>query len=121
MLETEWARYKYFILERSPEHYQKIRSLLADKDSYPSLEMYRLMEEASRMPIVTGNAVNAAQHVWGYFKDKATEAEKKRFERLIPKLSSGEVCIKTVKNFLLRLANKYGEEYLLSGYYFYKS
>ncbi len=118
-LEIEWARYKYLILERSPESYNNIRALLNDKSSYPALELYCMIEEASHVPVATGNAVNAAQHVWGYFKNKATEAEKKRFERLLLKFSSGEVSLKLLKNCLHMLARKYNEDYLLSGYYFY--
>ena len=118
-LETEWARYKYCILERSPEHYQEIRQLLREKESYPALKMYRNIEDSFDLQFVPGNRVNAAQHVWGYFKDKATEAEKRRFQTLLQKYSSGEARIQPVKNHLLRLAEKYQEDYLLSGYYFY--
>jgi UV DNA damage endonuclease len=120
ILEVEWARYKYFVLERSPEIYNKIRQLLRDKNSYPSLEMYRMIETASYMPAVTGNAVNAAQHVWGYFKDKASEVEKKKFERILAKFSTGDAELKSVKNNLLQLSRKYNEDYILNGYYFYK-
>lgn len=120
MLEAEWARYKYSTLERSPEIYNAIRQLLQDKRAYPALKMYRMIEKAFEMPVVTGNAVNAAQHVWGYFKDKASEPEKKRFQSILFKLSSGESSFKSLKNHLLLLARKYHEDYLLNGYYFYK-
>ena len=103
-LETEWARYKYCILERSPQHYQKIRQLLREKGSYPALKMYRSIEDSFDLQFVPGNRVNAAQHVWGYFKDKASEAERRRFQTLLQKFSSGEAGIQLVKNHLLRLA-----------------
>ena len=119
VLEKEWAHYKYCLLERSPEGYRKIRRLLQDKTSYPALEMYRVIETSFALQVSTGNRVNAAQHVWGYFKDKASEAEKRRFQTLLQKYSSNEVRIQAVKNHLLRLAEKYHEDYLLSGYYFY--
>lgn len=81
--------------------------------------MYHLIEAAADLPIVAGNAVNAAQHVWGYFKDKASEIEKKRFQSVLLKYNSGEADLQSVKNNLLGLARKYQEDYLLSGYYFY--
>ena len=121
MLEAEWARYKYCVLERSPEIYNAVRRLLRDKGAYPALEMYRMIEEAFSMPVVAGNAVSAAQHVWGYFKDKASQTENKRFQNLLQKFVSGEAGIQPVKNNLLTLARKYAEDYLLNGYYFYKS
>ena len=118
-LETEWARTKYSVLEHAPGHYQTIRKLLQDKTAYPVLQFYNLIEEALAMPLESGNAVNAAQHVWGYFKDKASESEKKHFQILLQKYSCGEISLLSVKNNLLRLAEKYHEYYLLSAYYFY--
>jgi len=119
MLETEWARYKYSILEKSPEIYQAIRQLLRDKNTYSALEMYHMIEMASCIPTSVGNAVNAAQHVWGYFKNKATETEKRRFQNMLQKYSLGETSLQSVKNTLLLIARKYNEDYLLNGYYFY--
>ncbi|HOP11623.1 MAG TPA: UV DNA damage repair endonuclease UvsE [Oscillospiraceae bacterium] len=119
-LEAEWARYKYRILEHSPGHYQTARKLLQDKTAYPALPFYRLIEEALDLPIEPGNAANAAQHVWGYFKDKATQTEKKRFQILLQKYAAGESQLKSVKNHFLRLAEKYCENYLLEGYYLYQ-
>ena len=119
-LEAEWARYKYLILERSPQGYQGIRRLLRDKYTYPALEMYRMIETALLNPFVPGNAVNAAQHVWGYFKEKATAAEKRRFETASKNFTSGKTEFSPVKKMLLTLAEKYQEDYLLNGYYFYQ-
>lgn len=119
MLETEWAHYKYSVLERSPENYHAIRKLLYDKAAYPALEMYRMIETTLKTPVDTGNAVNAAQHVWGYFKDKAAESEKRRFHKALKGYELGEAEIQPVKNILLTLARKYQEDYLLNGYYFY--
>lgn len=120
-LEAEWARYKYGVLERSPNAYQAIRQLLRNKSTYPAVEMYRMIEKSYSMPIAAGNAVNAAQHVWGYFKDKASEPEKKQFQSLMAKAGSSESGVLSIKNYLLRLALKYHEAYLLNGYYLYKS
>lgn len=118
-LEKEWARYKYCVLEQSLEGYERIRQLLRNKSSYPALEMYRIIEASFDLPVSSGNGVNAAQHVWGYFKDKASEEEKRRFQMLFQKYSAGETGIQPIKNHLLRLAEKYQEDYLLNGYYFY--
>jgi len=119
-LETEWAHYKYCVLERYPNGYKQIRRLLRDKSSYPALEMYRIIEASFDLPISSGNGVNAAQHVWGYFKDKASEGEKRHFQALLQKFSAGETRILPVKNYVLRLAEKYQEDYLLNGYYFFR-
>lgn len=119
-LESEWARYKYSVLERSSESYHIIRQLLRDKSAYPAIELYRMIEASFDKPVAIGDAVNAAQHVWGYFKDIASENEKRRFERTLLKFVSGEVGIQSVKNNLLLLARQYRENYLLNGYYLYQ-
>ncbi len=118
-LESEWARYKYSVMERAPDRYQAIRKLLQDKSSYPALEMYRSIEESMDTPVSMNNAVNTAQHVWGYVKDKATGPEKKRFQNTLNDFSSEKTELKSVKNVLHTLAKKYREEYLLDAYYFY--
>lgn len=118
-LELEWARYKYTILEHSPQTYQAIRSLLKVKQAYPVREFYHLVEAALAMTVVTGQAINAAEHVWGYFKYQATPLEKKRFDGLLEKYAKGEIRLELIKNHLLKLALKYQETYLLNGYYFY--
>ncbi len=118
-LESEWARYKYVVMERSPQNYYAIRKLLQDKTSYSALEMYGLIEESLETPIAAKNAINAAQHVWGYVKDKVSESEKTRFQNIMEKFTEGKTEINSVKNMLFRLAQKYREDYLLNAYYFY--
>ena len=118
-LEAEWTRYQYCVLERSPERDQAIRRLLREKHTDSALELYRMIEESFALPVTIENGVNAARHVWGFIKEKATEAEKKRVQTLLQKFSSGEVEIQTVKHYLLRLSSQYGEDSLLNGYYFY--
>lgn len=118
-LEADWACYKYSVMERAPDRYHAIRELLKDKTSYPALEMYRSIEESMATPIGANNAVDAAQHVWGYVKDKATEPEKKRFRDTLNAFMSGNAELRSVKNTLHTLAQKYGEDYLLNAYYFY--
>lgn len=116
-LESEWARYKYSVLARSQSIYQQIRELLKDKKSYPALAFYSLIENALALPNDTESAANAAEHVWGYFKDKATPEEKATFFRALSKFQSGQAGIRPAKNSLHKLAEKYHEEYLLVSLY----
>lgn len=119
LLEKEWARYKYAVLEKSPSIYEQIRQLLKDKASYPVLPFYQLVEEALDLETQTGQAVNAALHVWGYFRDKATPAQERAFRKNIEKLQEGTGTVETVKRQLLRLAEAYQDTYLLQSLYFY--
>ena len=119
LLEEEWARYKYNILEHSSSEYLSIRQLFRNKDTCTSLDMYHFVEAALQKPVSTGSAVNAAEHVWGYFKNKATESEKRRFQKLLQNYQLGSSPLESVKANLSRLAVKYQEDYLLCGYYFH--
>lgn len=117
-LEQDWARYKYLVLERSRAHYDSIRHLLKDKSANPALDMYRLIEESLASTPSRGNAVNAAMHVWGYFKHQATPAEKRQFEKILASYELGSSGLIPVKRMLSRLAARYEQEYLLNSYYF---
>ncbi len=119
VLEKEWSRYKYNILEHDPNVYKEIRNLLKDKKSYPVIEFYRLIDEALETDPSQGNTINAASHVWGYFKDQATEKEKKRYESYINSFKKGTYSIRAVKKLLLEMAIKYDNKYLLDSYYFH--
>ena len=117
-LELEWSRYKYKVLECSQEHYLMIRKLLINKADYPAIAFYNIIEDALQKDINSENSVNAAQHVWGYFKNKVTEAEKRSCLKSIELLKKGEISSKSTKNILWRLTVKYDEKYLLDSYYF---
>ena len=119
LLEKEWGRYKYTILEKSAADYQAIRTLLKDKSSYPVGEFYRLIEDALAKETQPGAAENAAQHVWGYFKNKATPQERKAFEKSMENYRNGTGSLATVKRQLFKLAMKYEEKYLIQSLYFY--
>lgn len=116
-LEKEWGRYKYLVLEHSPKGYQELRQLLKDKSTYPVIDFYRLIDEALMTPVKPGNAVNAAQHVWGYFKDSADENTRLSFEKRITKASMGESTI-SIKRLLWKLAEAQQQKYLLDSLYF---
>lgn len=118
-LEQEWARYKYAVLERSPERYQAIRVLLKNKEQYPVEVFYQLIEETLHLPIQSGHGVNAAQHVWGYFKDKTSERDRKEFAKRLECYQDGSGTLDSLKQLLLRLAEREEETYLLESLYFY--
>lgn len=119
LLEKDWGRYKYTILEKSAADYQAIRTLLKDKSAYPVREFYKVIEDALAKETQPGAAENAAQHVWGYFKNKATPTERAVFARNMENYRSGTGSLATVKRHLFRLATKYEEKYLIQSLYFY--
>lgn len=118
-LEIEWSRYKYAVLEHSQAHYIDLRRMLADRDACKPIDFYRLIESALDQKVDFGNAMNAAQHVWGYFKKSATEKEKVQFLDLMAKAEDDVLLFRAIKKFLWRLVLKYEQKYLLYSYYFF--
>lgn len=118
LLEKEWSLYKYSVLERSPKLYDEIRQMLKDKSSFPVLDFYRLLDQAIAMEVTRGTAVNAASHVYGYFKKGATEKEKAAFLKQLEKVEQTNGSIKALKKILWNLAVAYKQPYLLQSYYF---
>lgn len=118
ILENEWSKYKYFVLEKAPDNYSRIRKMLNNKKGYPAVDFYEMLEDALQRETQADSSLNAMQHVWGYFKDLAAEKEKSKFFDLVEKYQQGELPLSTVKNFLWKMAIKYQEHYLLNSYYF---
>jgi len=117
-LEKEWGRYKYKILENSQAAYLEIRQCFRNDQKPKATDFYRLIEEALGIIPNAGSFRNAAQHVWGYFKNLATEKEQKTFTVLLDNLADNVNSFAAVKKFLLRMAVRYDQDYLLESYYF---
>ncbi len=118
LLETEWGRYKYSVLERSPADYQALRTLLKDKAGDSAVLFYQTVESALTLPEDKGRAVNALEHVWGYCSDVATAAETRSYQTQRDDYLRGSVALAQVKRLLYRLSVKYQQDYLLGSYYF---
>jgi UV DNA damage endonuclease len=117
-LEREWARYKYAVMERSQAAYREIRSLFGRGPADP-LAFYMLVGRALQRPVEAGGAVNAAQHIWGYFKDQASEAQRRAFAASLERYQAGRGTLDAVKRRLQALAEEYSQPYIRESYYFW--
>ncbi|MGL5977929.1 MAG: UV DNA damage repair endonuclease UvsE [Erysipelotrichaceae bacterium] len=117
-LELAWSRYKYLVLERSPQHYEEIRSILKQKDKLDVLTFYSLIDTALAQVEYAPYAINALQHVAGYFKHHASEQEKQNIGKAITAYKEKRKSLLAVKRMLFVLAQRYEQTYLLESYYF---
>ena len=117
-LEREWGRYKYSVLAHAPDAYLAIRQLMKNNCDVPVLPFYDGVATALAREVTAGQAENAALHVWGYFKNRAEESERRAFLKSLERYRSGRGSLKAVKNLLLRLTEKYTDHYLSDSYYF---
>lgn len=117
-LELEWSKYKYSVLERSPSDYLELQKLLRNKSAYTAISFYNILEAALLRSVEVGNSSNAAQHIWRYFKDIASDTEKENFRRNLQKYQQGKITVGPIKDNLRKMAVKYHKTYLLNSYYF---
>lgn len=118
VLEKEWARYKYLVLEKDPKIYQGIRRMLNDKTDAPAVEFYRMVDEAMMKEEDRGVAINAYQHVSGYFKQSWDAKQKAEFQVLLERYRSGEIGSHEIKKVLREEAIRINERYLIDSYFF---
>ena len=98
--ERLWAANKYLVLSHSNKIYLEIRNYLID--------------QALALPENPGQVVNTFQHIWGYFKKKATANEKEMFMAQLDSYATGQIpqtrLVESVKELLITYPNRYLEE-----------
>ena len=108
--QTLWARNKYLVLSHSSKIYLEIRQYLKS-DLVEAAHVQDLIDQAVVLPENRGQVCNAFQHVWGYFKKKASPAEKENFMLFLERYQAGqveqEVLVEAVKALLRKYPNSY--------------
>ena len=105
-----WARNKYLVLSHSSNIYNEIRQYLKNEEMEVS-HVQELINRACQIPEHRGQVCNAFQHIWGYFKKKATDAERKDYMLLLDRYRFGqaskEELISQTRDLLERYPNAY--------------
>ena len=84
-----WARNKYRVLSHSSNIYNEIRQYLKNEEVEVS-QVQEMIDRACQIPEHRGQVCNAFQHIWGYFKKKATDAERKDYMLLLDRYRFGQ-------------------------------
>ena len=105
-----WARNKYLVLSHSSNIYNEIRQYLKNEEVELS-HVQELIDRACQIPEHRGQVCNAFQHIWGYFKKKATDAERKDYMLLLDRYRFGQASkedlIARTRDLLERYPNAY--------------
>lgn len=105
-----WARNKYLVLSHSSNIYNEIRQYLKNEQVELS-HVQELIDRACQIPEHRGQVCNAFQHIWGYFKKKATDSERKDYMILLDRYrfaqASKEDLIAKTRDLLDRYPNTY--------------
>ena len=109
-------------MSHSSKTYQEIRQYLKN-GQVELIELENMISRACQIPEHRGQVCNAFQHIWGYFKKKATDAERKDYMILLDcyrfgKASKEDLITKT-RELLERYPNAYLQNStLLKGDYY---
>ena len=105
-----WARNKYLVLSHSSNIYNEIRQYLKNEVAEVS-HVQELIDRACQIPEHRGQVCNAFQHIWGYFKKKATDVECKDYMLLLDRYRFGQASkedlIAKTRDLLDRYPNTY--------------
>jgi len=105
-----WAHHKYSVMARGYSFYKEIQSLLKQKKPSPISEEKNLIEAVLGIlekPVTPKALMNVTQHLWGYFKEEASAAEKEQY------LNCPQEQLPALLNNFYFLAQKYDKKYLL--------
>ena len=105
-----WAQNKYLVLSHSSNIYNEIRQYLKNEEVEVS-RVQEMIDRACQIPEHRGQVCNAFQHIWGYFKKKATDTERKDYMLLLDRYrfcqTSKEDLIAKTRDLLERYPNTY--------------
>ena len=108
-----WAAHKYLVLSNSGSIYNEIREYLK-RENAQVRHVLTLIDQACTLPEDRGQVCNAFQHIWGYFKKKATASEKEMFMAQLESYATGRIpqmcLVASVKELLIKYPNRYLEE-----------
>jgi len=106
-----WARNKYLVLSHSSNIYNEIRQYLKNEQVEIS-HVQELIDRACQIPEHRGQVCNAFQHIWGYFKKKATDAERKNYMLLLDRYRFGQASKEDLIAKTTELLERYPNAYL---------
>lgn len=106
-----WARNKYLVLSHSSNIYNEIRQYLKNEEVEVS-QVQEMIDRACQIPEHRGQVCNAFQHIWGYFKKKATDTERKDYMLLLDRYRFGQAPKEDVIAKTRELLERYPNTYL---------
>lgn len=118
-LEKEWKRYKYKIMECSPDIYQQVSVLLNVHNEYPAISFYDKIDHALKENVNTENGAITALTVFDYIKNRIADEQKEIFYNKLHLYKSNRISVKPIKNFLWEHVEYYNIDFLQQSYYFH--
>ncbi len=108
--EQLWRTSKYEVLAHNEASYRHIQK---NHQRWDVEQLIDAIEQTKKQLPTTGSVTNSYEHMWGYFKKKANQAEKEETFELLRQFQQGEIEALALWNWLRSLAEKYEVSYLL--------
>lgn len=109
--EELWAKNKYYVLSKSHKEYLGIREYLKGTE----LDVSFLKEKIQKIKDMNESRKdfsNAVLHLWGYFKEDASDVEKQELFNILNEYMEERSSQTVVIDYLNTLLKKYPNEYL---------
>ena len=109
--EELWAKNKYYVLSKSHKEYLGIREYLKGTE----LDVSFLKEKIQKIKDMNESRKdfsNAVLHLWGYFKEDASDVEKQELFNILNGYMEERSSQTVVIDYLNTLLKKYPNEYL---------
>jgi uncharacterized protein YbgA (DUF1722 family) len=103
-----WAQHKYSVMARGYNFYREIQGFMKgrpDGEITAAAGLVQKILDLMELPVTAPALSNTLDHIWGYFKKKATPEEKKTYLDSEPG--------KPLLEYLYRLALNYDMQYLV--------
>ena len=104
-----WAHHKYSVMARGYNHYKRVQEFMNNCHNAPIEEDKELIQKVLCImdePVCRRALNNTVDHIWGYFKNSATDGEKDTYLNL----ASFDPTL--LMPFFYKLADKYDQQYL---------
>ncbi|MCM3718367.1 DUF1722 domain-containing protein [Fictibacillus phosphorivorans] len=117
-IELLWASEKYTVMAKGYNFYKDIQGNMREAQSEEDyIEIRDLIAEYKLKLYDKKALINTSEHIWGYFKKEAEEAEKKHFFSLLDELKRVEdeqfdEIPYEIQLYLHFLLQKYPSDYL---------
>lgn len=105
-----WSHHKYSVMGRGCQYYKQVQVFMRGRGDHPITEDDQLIGKILaflELEFTDKGLRNVIDHIWGYFKESASQGEKQGFAELRTASFSGQI------DYLFGLAQKYQREYLL--------
>lgn len=110
------TRHKYLIMSHSTESYRQMGKLVARAGELDIDILYRdyleMLQQSLRLKASVAKHINVLQHIFGYFKQQLSAAEKQEVLSIFESYRAGQVPLIVPITLLNQYVHKYQQPYL---------